>query len=158
MKNRPKLSHHSLIDLMPGQKCHLIVLMISQSLRGLLQERWMVFFRRGKPSSLFSSNAAGVLRIIRGQCDCIVQQIQNLRPSHLHLHYITEYLFIGRCHSELNDRWSWCFLLKEEQNQYNPQGFHSAKWWSCMRKTTKEHWWAKIGNSKKKKNSLLVTE
>lgn len=64
----------------------------SVEMDGLFQKREAFLF-------FLSSNAAGVSWVIRGQCDCIVQQIQNLRPSHLHLHYITEYLFIGLCHS-----------------------------------------------------------
>lgn len=54
--------------------------------------------REGFPS-LSSSDAGGVLQIIRGQCDCVAPLIQNLRPLHLHLHYISGYLFIGLCHS-----------------------------------------------------------
>lgn len=34
MEKRPKLSHHSSIDLMSGEKCHGFVLMISQSSGG----------------------------------------------------------------------------------------------------------------------------
>lgn len=60
----------------------------SAEMDGLFQEREVFLF-------LSSSDAAGVLQIITGQCDGVVQPIQNLRPLHLHLHYITGYLFIG---------------------------------------------------------------
>lgn len=58
-----------------------------------------LFQKREGFLSLSSSDAAGVLPIIKGQCHCVAPLIQNLRPLHLHLHYITGYLFIGLCHN-----------------------------------------------------------
>lgn len=47
---------------------------------------------------LLTLNEVGVTLIIRGRSDCVARLIVNLHPSHLHLHYITAYLFIEHCH------------------------------------------------------------
>lgn len=95
---KTEVSPHCLDDLSFLKGCP------SVEMDGLFQKREAFLF-------CLSSNAAGVSRIIRGQCDCVVQEIQNLRPSHLHLHYIIEYLIIGLCHSGSWAEWLMKLML-----------------------------------------------
>lgn len=118
---------------MSGQKCHLIVSWWSLNSQG-------VSFRRD--GSLL--DAAGVSRIIgglRGRCKICDR-------------HISIYITLLNIYSLGSATVSWmideanAFCLRSGGINTILQGFHCAKWRSCMRKTTKEQWWAKGRNSK----------